>query len=628
MTLREGGKALVDQLLIQGVDTLFTVPGESFLPVLDALKEESRMRLVVCRHEAAAANMAEAQARLTGRPAACFVTRGPGATHASIAVHNAAASNAPLLLLIGQVRSDYKGRQAFQEVDHEAFFAPLAKWSVEIRSTDEIPSTLARAVEAATSPTPGPVAAAFPADLLKAETAAEDEPRCPPSPPARPTSEEVQNVIGLLKRCSRPLVMVGGGTWSEDAGQELASWAERNRLPVAVTFRRQDYIDNLSPAYVGYAGVGMAPSLAERIRQADLILAIGTRLGETSTAGYTLLRPPVPRQTLVHAHPDADELGSVYTPTLAICADAVEFVDALSAAGTLLACSAPSPSSASSAPSPSPPSSATSATSAASAPSAPSTSPATSPSPASPAPSTFPASSVASISPPASASPASSPDCPWADWSTEARSDYEATLKRVDVPGDLDLWEVMSHLRERLPPHAVLTNGAGNFTLWPQRFYVFRRYRTQLGPPGGAMGYALPAAIGAKALNPQTPVVAFTGDGDFLMSGQELATAVRYDLPVIVLVFNNGMYGTIRAHQERLYPGRVSGTHLTNPDFAAYARSFGAFGAVVERTADFAEAFDAAQRSGLPAVLDLRVHPAAISPGKILKAELEEEADR
>ena len=604
MTLREGGKALVDQLLIQGVDTLFTVPGESFLPVLDALKEESRMRLVVCRHEAAAANMAEAQARLTGRPAACFVTRGPGATHASIAVHNAAASNAPLLLLIGQVRSDYRGRQAFQEVDHEAFFAPLAKWSVEIRSTDEIPSTLARAVETATSPTPGPVAAAFPADLLKAETAADDEPRCPPSPPARPTSEEVQNVIGLLRRCSRPLVMVGGGTWSEDAGQELASWAERNRLPVAVTFRRQDYIDNLSPAYVGYAGVGMAPSLAERIRQADLILAIGTRLGETSTAGYTLLRPPVPRQTLVHAHPDADELGSVYTPTLAICADAVEFVDALSAAGTLLACSAPtalSPSSASSTPSPSP---------------------------ASPATSTSPTSPTSSPSPASPASPASSPDCPWADWSTEARSDYEATLKRVDVPGDLDLWEVMSHLRERLPPHAVLTNGAGNFTLWPQRFYVFRRYRTQLGPPGGAMGYALPAAIGAKALNPQAPVVAFTGDGDFLMSGQELATAVRYDLPVIVLVFNNGMYGTIRAHQERLYPGRVSGTHLTNPDFAAYARSFGAFGAVVERTADFAEAFQAAQRSGLPAVLDLRVHPAAISPGKILEAELEEEADR
>ena len=559
MKLREGGKALVDQLRIQGVNTLFTVPGESFLPVLDALRDENSIRLVVCRHEAAAANMAEAQARLTGRPAACFVTRGPGATHASIAVHNAAASNAPLLLLIGQVRSDHKGRRAFQEVDHETFFAPLAKWAVEIRSTDEIPSTLARAVEVAASPTPGPVAAAFPADLLKAETAAEEAPRCPPPSPARPTSEEVKNAIGLLRRCSRPLVMVGGGTWSDDAGQDLAAWAERNRLPVAVTFRRQDYIDNLSPAYVGYAGVGLAPSLAERIRQADLVLAIGTRLEDTATAGYTLLQPPVPRQTLIHAHPDADELGSVYTPTLAICSDPVEFVDALSAAGSLLA---------------------------------------------------------------SSASSAASPDFPWADWSTGARSDYEATLKRVDVPGDLDLWAVMAHLRERLPPHAVLTNGAGNFTLWPQRFHVFRRYGTQLGPQSGAMGYAIPAAIGAKALNPQTPVVAFTGDGDFLMSGQELATAVRYDLPVIALVFNNGMYGTIRAHQERLYPGRVSGTHLNNPDFAAYARSFGAFGAVVERTADFAEAFEAAQSSGLPAVLDLRVHPAAISPGNILEAEL------
>ncbi len=575
MKLREGGKALVDQLRIQGVDTIFTVPGESFLPVLDALRDENRIRLVVCRHEAAAANMAEAQARLTGRPAVCFVTRGPGAAHASIAVHIAASSNAPLLLLIGQVPSDHRGRRAYQEIDHEAFFSPLAKWAVEITSTEEIPSVLTRAVEVACSPTPGPVVAAFPADLLKAETTAGDKPRCPPPSPARPTDEEIEDVIGFLRQCSRPLVMVGGGVWSENAGRKLAAWAERNRLPVAVTFRRQDYIDNFSPAYVGYAGVGMAPSLAERIRQTDLILAIGTRLGDTATAGYTLLQPPVPKQTLVHAHPDAEELGSIYEPALAIRSDPTEFIDALSSAGTLLA---PSASETLRAPSPETPRTPSART----------------------------------------------PDFPWTDWSTQARSDYNKTLERVDVPGELDLWEVMKYLRAHLPPDAVLTNGAGNFTLWLQRFYQFRQHGTQLGPPSGAMGYGLPAAIGAKALNPQTPVIAFTGDGDFLMSGQELATAVRYELPVIVLVFNNGMYGTIRAHQERHYPGRVSGTHLTNPDFAAYARSFGAFGASVRHTADFAEAFEGAQQSGLPAVLDLHIHPAALSPSSILETELKE----
>ena len=603
MKLREGGKALVDQLRIQGVDTIFTVPGESFLPVLDALRDENRIRLVVCRHEAAAANMAEAQARLTGRPSVCFVTRGPGAAHASIAVHIAASSNAPLLLLIGQVPSDHRGRRAYQEIDHEAFFSPLAKWAVEITSTEEIPSVLTRAVEVACSPTPGPVVAAFPADLLKAETTAGDKPRCPPPPPARPTDEEIEDVIGFLRQCSRPLVMVGGGVWSENAGRKLAAWAERNRLPVAVTFRRQDYIDNFSPAYVGYAGVGMAPSLAERIRQADLILAIGTRLGDTATAGYTLLQPPVPKQTLVHAHPDAEELGSIYEPALAIRSDPTEFIDALSSAGTLLA---PSANETLRAPSPE--------------------------TPRAPSPETLRAPSAnETLRAPSPetllAPPARTPDFPWTDWSTQARSDYNKTLERVDVPGELDLWEVMKYLREHLPPDAVLTNGAGNFTLWLQRFYQFRQHGTQLGPPSGAMGYGLPAAIGAKALNPQTnpqtPVVVFTGDGDFLMSGQELATAVRYELPVIVLVFNNGMYGTIRAHQERHYPGRVSGTHLTNPDFAAYARSFGAFGAVVERTSEFAAAFEEAQRSSSPAVLDLRVHPAALSPGNTLTDELD-----
>ena len=539
--VRHGGRVLVDQLRRHGVGTVFTVPGESFLAVLDALHDEPAIRTVVCRHESGAAIMAEAQARLRGDLGVAFVTRGPGATHASVAVHNASMSGAALLLFVGQVPTAHRGRRAFQEVDFEAFFAPLAKWVTEVDRPERLSEITAEAARVAGQGRPGPVVVSLPEDVLAAEVSVADAPvAAPPQRPA-PSPAELSELRALLGGSSRPLVIVGGGTWSSAATHHLAAWAERNHLPVAVTFRRQDYIHNDSPCYVGYAGVGTPPSLAERIGDADLIVAIGTRLGDTATAGYTLLEPPVPRQTLVHVHPDPAELGSVYRPQLAICAGTVETVLALDAEPSLEA-------------------------------------------------------------------------APWRTWAEATRADHEATRRRPESPGGLDLGEVVAYLDQRLPPGSILTNGAGNFSLWPQRFYRFKQYGTQLGPPSGAMGYAVPAAVAAKLHAPEAPVLAFCGDGDFLMTAQELATAVQYEAPIIVLVINNGMYATIRMHQERTYPGRPSGSDLTNPDFAAYAEAFGGFGATVKRTGDFPAAFERALAAGVPAVLELRVDPEAILP--------------
>ena len=539
--VRHGGRVLVDQLRRHGVDTIFTVPGESFLAVLDALHDEPAIRTVVCRHESGAGIMAEAQARLRGDLGVAFVTRGPGATHASVAVHNASMSGAALLLFIGQVPTAHRGRRAFQEVDFEAFFAPLAKWAVEVSRPELLSETAAEAVRVARDGRPGPVVVSLPEDVLAAEVSVADAPAAPPPQRPSPSPAELAGLQSLLEASARPLVVVGGGTWSAAAGQALAAWAERNELPVAPTFRRQDYIDNDSPSYVGYAGVGTTPALANRIREADLIVAIGTRLGDTATGGYTLLEPPVPRQTLAHIHPDPAELGSVYRPHLAICAGAPETVAALADLDWPVA-------------------------------------------------------------------------TPWQDWTAAARADYEQALRRRPAPGPVDFGEVMAHLNRRLPPEAILTNGAGNFSLWPQRYYRFERYGTQLGSQSGAMGYAIPAAVAAKLHAPEAPVVAFCGDGDFLMTAQELATSVQYEAPIVAVVINNGMLATIRMHQERTYPDRPSGSDLVNPDFAAYARAFGGFGAIIERTEDFPEAFEQALASGVPAVLELRVDPEAILP--------------
>ena len=542
---RHGGRVLVDQLRRHGVRMIFTVPGESFLAVLDALHDEPAIRTVVCRHESGAGIMAEAQARLRGDLGVAFVTRGPGATHASVAVHNASMSGTALLLFIGQVPTAHRGRRAFQEIDFEAFFAPLAKWSVEVDRPERLSEVAAAAAHLARAGRPGPGVVSLPEDVLAAEVSTADTPVAPPPQRPSPSPGDLAELGALLGAASRPLVIVGGGTWSAAAGDALAAWAERNRLPVAVTFRRQDYIDNDSAGYVGYAGVGTPPALAQRMRDADLIVAIGPRLGDTATQGYTVIEPPVPRQTLVHIHPDPAELGSVYEPHLAICAGAPETVAALAAMPPL-------------------------------------------------------------------------DDRPWRDWAAAARADYEASLRRRPAPGAVDFGEVIAWLDGRLGPEAILTNGAGNFSLWPQRFYRFKRYGTQLGSQSGAMGYAIPAAVAAKLHAPEVPVVAFCGDGDFLMTAQELATACQYEAPIVVVVMNNGMFATIRMHQERTYPDRPSGSDLVNPDFAAYARAFGGFGALVERTGDFPDAFEQALAAGVPAVLELRVDPEAILPGTTL----------
>lgn len=540
-TLRHGGRVVVDQLRRHGVETIFTVPGESFLAVLDALHDEPAIRTVVCRHESGAGIMAEATARLRGDLGVAFVTRGPGATHASVAVHNASMSGAALLLFIGQVPTAHRGRRAFQEVDFEAFFAPLAKWAVEVERPERLSEIAAEAARVARQGRPGPVVVSLPEDVLAAEASIADAPVAAPPQRPSPSTDELAELQSLLQASSRPLVVVGGGIWSAATGSALTAWAERNHLPVSVTFRRQDYLHNDSASYVGYAGVGTYPGVAERIRAADLIVAIGTRLGDTATQGYALLEPPVPRQTLVHIHPDPAELGSVYKPHLAICAGAPETVAILE--------------------------------------------------------------STASLDP-----------ARWRDWTAGARADYEASLRRRQAPGDVDFGEVVAYLDRRLPPESILTNGAGNFSLWPQRYFRFKRYGTQLGSQSGAMGYAIPAAVAAKLHAPGAPVVAFCGDGDFLMTAQELATAVQYEAPIVVVVINNGMLATIRMHQERTYPDRPSASDLVNPDFAAYARAFGGFGAVIERTEQFPDAFEQALAAGVPAVLELRVDPEAMLP--------------
>ena len=543
MTGRTGGRLLVDQLLVHGADLAFGVPGESYLPILDAL-HDSPLRYVVCRHEAGAANMADAYGKLTGRPGICLVTRGPGATHASVGVHTACQDSTPLILLVGQVGRDMLGREAFQEVDFERMFAPLAKWAVQIDDVGRIPEIVSRAFQVATSGRPGPVVLSLPEDLLAERAAAADAAPYAPEQ-AQPDDGDLARVRGLLAGARRPFVLVGGGGWTEQAAADMQAFCEANDLPVGASFRRQDYVDNGSRVWAGHVGIGPDPRLAARVREADVLLVVGARLGEMTTGGYTLVVPPRPAQTLIHVHAGAEELGRVYEAELAIHSGSPPFAAALRALE--------------------------------------------------------PVDSTA-----------------WRAQTEQAHAEFLDSLRHGPMPGDLDMGEVMEVLRRRLPDDAILTNGAGNFSVWAHRFYEFRRFRTQLAPTSGAMGYGLPAAVAAKLVHPERTVICFAGDGDFLMTGQELATAVQYELPLVILVINNGMYGTIRMHQERHYPGRVFGTDLVNPDFARYAEAFGAFGEVVERTEQFAGAFERALAAGRPALLELRVDPEGITPRQTL----------
>ncbi len=533
---RSGGKLLVDQLVVHGTELVFCVPGESYLDVLDALYD-APVRLISCRHEAGAANMADAFGKLTGRPGVCMVTRGPGAAQAAVGVHTAFQDSTPLLLLVGQVASEQEEREAFQEIDYRRMFAPMTKWVAQIDRTDRIPEYIARAFGTACSGRPGPVVLALPEDMLARESDAPDAPRFHAARPY-PAPADLDALRRLLEQAERPLAILGGGGWSAEATVGLTEFLEANEIAAGAAFRRQDALDNDSPSYVGDIGIGLNPALAERVQESDLVLAIGPRLGEITTSGYTLLEPPAPRQKLVHVLPGAEELGRVYRAELPILAGPAEFAGAVRGLRV---------------------------------------------------------------------------EPRWREWTAAARADYEAWQAPDPQPGALDLGECIAHLRGRVPD-AVVTNGAGNFSLWVHRFWRWHRYPSQLAPTSGAMGYGVPAAVAAKAVLPDRTVICIAGDGDFLMSGQELATAVQHELPIVVLVVDNGMYGTIRMHQERRFPGRVVGTDLVNPDFAAYARAFGALGESVVRTDEFPAALERALGAGKPALLSLCVDPEAITP--------------
>jgi len=539
-TERTGGEILVANLVAQGATHAFCVPGESFLAVLDALYDvRDRLQLYVCRQEGGVAYMAEAAGKLTGRPGIAFVTRGPGASNAAIGIHTAAQDSTPMIVFVGHVGGDFVDREAFQEIDYRRMYGSIAKWVAHIERPERIPEYIARAYRVAMSGRPGPVVLALPEDMLTARATCADVARVEPLA-AVPDGAQAAAAHRLVAAAARPLVLAGGSRWDRDACAALARFAEAHALPVACAFRNQDLFDNRHPHYAGDVGVGVNPKLAARIRDADVLVVIGERLGETTTSGYTLLEAPVPKQTLIHVHPGPEELGRVYQPALAIAATPGGFLAAMNALAV------PAPGAA-------------------------------------------------------------------RTGAADARADLAAWRAPRPVPGPLDMWQVMAWLDRNLPDDAIVTNGAGNYAVWLHRLYRYRGYRTQLAPYSGAMGYGVPAAVAAKAICPQRLVVSWNGDGCFLMNGQELATAVQYRLAVVFVVVDNGMYGTIRMHQERTYPARVHGTALDNPDFAALARAYGAQGETVTTTEQFAPAFERALAAGKPALLHLKLDPQAVT---------------
>lgn len=539
---QRGGDILVEALHQQGVTKVYCVPGESYLPVLDALFDRPEIEVVSARHEGAAANMAEADGKLTGRPGICMVTRGPGATHASIGVHTAFQDSTPMILFIGQVGTDARDREGFQEVDYRAMFGPLAKWVAEIDDAERIPEYVTRAFSVAMSGRPGPVVLSLPENMLSGGAEATGSSRRVEIGQAAPLPADLARLEQMLAAAERPLVIVGGSGWDDEGAAALAAFAERAAVPVVASFRRQDILDNRHANYCGQLGLGVDPSLSRRVTEADLIVSIGSRLGENTTSGYTVPAPPASPQPLVHVHPDPNELGRVYQPTLAFpCA-----------------------------------------------------------------PATF-AKALAAVSP-------AVPDGRRA-WLREAREAYLAFSTPGAPPATgVDVAQVVHWLSENLPDDALISNGAGNYTVWVHRYFRYKKPRTELAPTSGAMGYGVPAAIAGKLRHPDRPVVAFAGDGCFLMYPQEIGTALQYGSNIIVIVVNNGIYGTIRLHQERRFPKRVIATNIVNPDFVALAASFGAYAERIEATEDFAAAFGRAQAAGTPALLELVVEPAQLTP--------------
>ena len=516
---RSAAEVLVRQLARYGIARVYGVPGESYLAVLDALYD-SGIEFISCRNEGGAAFMAEAAGKLTNRPGVCIVTRGPGASNATIGLHTARQDETPMILFVGQVGHDMLGREAFQEVDYRLLFAEEAKHVEQVDRAERLPEIVARAWTIAQSGRKGPVVVVLPEDLLATPIT---DPELPPPLLARPApaAGQIAQLAKMLATAARPVMILGGAGWTDTARDQITAFAEANGLPVAAGFRCQDRIDNRHPNYIGELGTSATPQLKAMIREADLVLAVGERLGEMTTDGYSLLVSPDPAQRLIHVYPDPDQIGRVYHTALPIAAGPEEF-----------------------------------------------------------------AASVAGL--------AATSTAARQDWLHKGRADFEATRHVPALPGEIDFGVVMAQLRDSLPPEAILTNGAGNYTGWAHRFYLYRAPRTQLGPICGAMGYGVPAAVAACAEAPGRPVICFAGDGCFQMNGQELATAAQHGLAPIVLVFDNGMYGTIRMHQENHYPGRPSGTRLVNPDFAALGRAYGGLGFTVRRTEEFAPALAAA----------------------------------
>jgi acetolactate synthase-1/2/3 large subunit len=486
--------------------------------------------------------MAEAYGKLTGRPGICMVTRGPGATHASIGVHTAQQDSTPFVLFVGQVAVADLGRGAFQEVDYGQAFGPLSKWASEIDQPDRVAEFVGRAFATASQGRQGPVVLALPEDVLTAEAGG---PAPTPTPAARAglDPEALARIGERLEAAERPIVVLGGSGWTPDALKRIADWVAARDLPVVLSFRRKDLLDNDHPCFVGDLGLGPNPKLIERIKSADLILAVGARLGENPTQGYSLFTREQTAERLIHIHPGPEELNRVWPAAVSAVADVTPAAIALSglAGGRR-----------------------------------------------------------------------------WTAWREAARADYEAFTQPINVDAAVNLSEVVAHMAEALPKDAIVCNGAGNFAAWLHRFYRHRAFRTQLAPTSGAMGYGFPAAVAAKIVHPEREVVCFAGDGDFLMTAQEMATAVQYGANVVVVVVDNGSYGTIRMHQEREYPGRVIATDLKNPDFAAWAESFGAWATTVDKTEDFPAAFKAAREAGRPALIHLKADVEAIAPGRTI----------
>lgn len=553
---RSGGQLIVDALHVHGVDTIFGVPGESYLPVLDALHDKKNvMRFIINRQEGGAAFMAEAYGKLTGKPGICFVTRGPGATNASIGVHTAYQDSTPMILFIGQVGSDFVEREAFQEIDYRHMYQPMSKWVAQIDRADRIHEYVTRAFQIATSGRPGPVVLALPEDMLTQQIDVNTAPqlRHYQSVQAAPDQTQMDELMQRLSQAQRPVVILGGGGWTTTACDHIQRFAEQQNLPVACAFRRQDLFDNHHPNYIGDVGIGINLKLAARIKGADLVIAIGTRLGEMTTSGYTIIESPVPKQSLIHIHADALELGRVYQADLMINSGMPQIAQRLAEL-------------------------------------------------------------------PAVSSTA------WQASVQQARAEFDQHQEQALIfqngSRPLNLWKVVQELRAQIPADSIITNGAGNFATWAHRYYRYGKLRTQLAPISGAMGYGIPSGIAAKLSVPDRTVITFAGDGELMMTGQELATAAQYNVGLVVIVFNNNMYGTIRMHQEREYPGRIEGTTLRNPDFAALARAYGGWGEVVERTDEFSAAFTRAlafaRDNNMPALCELRYDGNLITPNATL----------